>query len=599
MTMKTSCLRPLLTILHGSQTGTATDVAKRIRRQAKSRRFPTELYAMNDFTTERLMTTNLIIFVASTTGQGEEPDNMKVFWRSLLRRRLPPNSLTNLEFAVLGLGDSSYQYFNFTSKRLHKRLLRLGAVALYQLGLADDQHELGFDGIAEPWIKGLFEALNEKFPLPAGVDEAAPVGPEPSFNVCLKDALEVPNVECSRLPVGPPYDAENPFHASVIANDRVTAAEHFQDVRLIKMDIAGSGFVYQPGDVMVVYPKNSLDQVEELLTLLHLEGNQVITLSLHDEDAALPLPCRLSNPCTIRQAATNLWDFQCVPRRSFFELLHHFAVNEREKERLKEFASPEGTDELYGYCYRPRRTAFEILQDFSDTRTRVPLEYWFDLFPPMQPRSFSIASSPLRHQTVLHILVAVVQYKTKLQKPRMGLCSNYLKRVQAGDSLDMWIKTGTMSFRAASERPVVMVGPGTGVAPFRSFIHDQAVRSHSGSILFFGCRNEDHDYYFREEWKELQEDGILVMMPPAFSRDQIEKVYVQDRMKAASQLVFEAVYEQEGLFYLAGNAKQMPADVTFALKRVLCENSKMSMDDADAYIQQMQKDGRYQTETWS
>lgn len=290
---------------------------------------------------------------------------------------------------------------------------------------------------------------------------------------------------------------------------------------------------------------------------------------------------------------------QGVPRRSFFELLSQFAADGREKERLNEFASPEGIDELFAYCFRPRRTAFEVLQDFPETRANVPFEYWFDLFPPLQARAFSIASSPIHHPGELHILVAVVTYKTKLKKPRAGLCSNFLKFLVPGDNLHIWVKKGSIPFDKVEDRPIVMVGPGTGVAPFRSYIFNRAAQEVPGSVLAFGCRNRGKDYYFGEEWRTLQEEGLLTLLPPAFSRDQPEKIYVQDILRKASHVIFEAVYEQEGFFCIAGNAKNMPNDVLFALKRILCENSKMEMDQADTYIKEMQKEGRYLTETWS
>lgn len=220
-----------LTILHGSQTGTATDVAKRIRKQAKLRHFTTVFLALNDFTLENLATTNLIVFVVSTTGQGEEPDNMKIFWRTLLRRRLPPDALKHVDFAVLGLGDSSYQLFNFTAKRLNKRLVRLGATAFHPLGLADDQHELGFDGVADPWVSSLFDKLLEKFPLPDGVDLLSQQGPpESTYSIELVDRVEdaAPEISQDIVGVDPVFDADRPFLVSVLLNERATAEDHFQ-----------------------------------------------------------------------------------------------------------------------------------------------------------------------------------------------------------------------------------------------------------------------------------------------------------------------------------------------------------------------------------
>ncbi|GAU96944.1 hypothetical protein RvY_08310 [Ramazzottius varieornatus] len=591
-----------LVILYGSQTGTAMDLAKRIRKQGKLRHFSTSLLAMNDFPIHRLASTPLVVFVCSVTGQGDEPDNMKTFWRALRRRDLPA-VLDDVQFAVLGIGDSSYQNFNITAIRLDRRLRKLGARPFVKIGLADESHDHGIDFVADPWIAQLMDTLMEKFPLPPGQefslqDETI----QPSFNVHFLSEKPVENKSWSEKQMPRKsglYDADHPFQATLISNKRATAEDHFQNVRFMKFDLASSGMSYAPGDTVNVFPKNLPEAVYELLTFLELDGDQLISLSINDEDFSLPPHCRLSNPCTIREAATNYWDFQGVPRKSFFELLTQIAQDEREKERLTEFASAAGANDLFDYCFRPRRNALEILQDFSDTAKRISLPYFFDLFPPIQARAFSIASSARYHKDELHLLVAVVEYKTKLHRPRKGLCSNWLASLQPGRPVPLWVKKGTIKFEQTKDKPVVMVGPGTGVAPFRSFIYERVSLAIGNSILFFGCRNKAKDFYFEEEWKVLQGEGFLTVLPPAFSRDQEEKVYVQDSIRKAGAVVVKALVEDEGFFYLAGSANSMPKEVEAALKTVLCQHADMKEEEALEYIKQLVSEGRYQTETWS
>nr|XP_028572080.1 NADPH-dependent diflavin oxidoreductase 1 [Podarcis muralis] len=223
---------------------------------------------------------------------------------------------------------------------------------------------------------------------------------------------------------GPPCESR-PFLARVLANQRVTSASHFQDVRLIDLDISGSGIEAAAGDVAMVAPSNAPEDVALFCRLLNLDPERRFVVRAAEEGAALPFP--LPQPCTIRRLVENYLDIAAIPRRSFFELAAQLSPDEREREKLAEFASAPGQEELYAYCHRrPRRTTLEVLSDFPRTASALPCHLLLDLIPRTRARSFSLASSLQALPGRIQILVAVVRYKTRLAKPRTGLCSNWL-----------------------------------------------------------------------------------------------------------------------------------------------------------------------------
>ena len=256
-----------------------------------------------------------------------------------------------------------------------------------------------------------------------------------------------------------------------------------------------------------------------------------------------------------------------------------------------ELSSTDGQQDLYDYVNRPRRHILEVLHDFRHSTPHVPVEYLFDLFPRIRPRSFSIASSFDRTPDKVELLVAVVRYRSKLLgAPRLGLCSNFLKRLVQGSKVDVRVEKGGLRFPGEGV-PVVMVGPGTGIAPFRAY----ALGRKSGAkCVFFGSRSESKDFYFREDWEAMPEVTLLT----AFSRDQEEKVYVQHLIKKNGELVVDLIVKRGGWFLVAGNAKRMPDEVRETLRAVVSKHFG-SEDEGERYVARMEVEGRYQTETWS
>ncbi|XP_027471719.2 NADPH-dependent diflavin oxidoreductase 1 isoform X1 [Zalophus californianus] len=594
---------PGLLVLFGSQTGTAQDVSERLGREARRRRLDCRVQALDSYSVVNLINETLVIFVCATTGQGDPPDNMKNFWRFIFRKNLPPTSLCQMDFAVLGLGDSSYAKFNFVAKKLYRRLLQLGGRALLPVCLGDDQHELGPDAAIDPWLPDLWGKVLGLYPVPLDLGTIPAGVPLPS-KFTLHFLPGAPRVcsEGQRVagtePQGPPSE-QQPFLAPMVTNQRVTGPSHFQDVRLMEFDITGSGLSFAAGDVVLIQPENAASHTQRFCQVLGLDPDQNFTLL--PREPGVPCPARLPQPCSVRHLVSHYLDIASVPRRSFFELLACLSPHELEREKLLHFSSPQGQEELYSYCNRPRRTILEVLCDFPHTAGAIPADYLLDLIPPIRPRAFSIASSLLAHPSRLQILVAVVQYQTRLKEPRRGLCSSWLASLDPGQGpvqVPLWVRPGGLTFPQTPGTPVIMVGPGTGVAPFRAAVQERVAQGQSGNVLFFGCRLRDQDFYWEAEWMELEGRGCLTLFT-AFSREQERKVYVQHRLRDLGPLVWELLDRQGAYFYLAGNAKCMPADVAEALTSVFQEQGGLSAPDAATYLARLQRTLRFQSETWA
>ncbi|XP_021506781.1 NADPH-dependent diflavin oxidoreductase 1 isoform X1 [Meriones unguiculatus] len=595
---------PQLLVLFGSQTGTAQDEAERLGREAWRRRLDCRVQALDSYSVANLIREPLVIFVCATTGQGDPPDNMKNFWRFIFRKSLLSTSLCQMDFAVLGLGDSSYAKFNFVAKKLHRRLLQLGGNALLPPCLGDDQHELGPDAAIDPWSRDLWEKIMGLYPVPLDFPEIPPGVPLPSRYIfeILQDVTSIGAEELnitSSAPQGPPSELQ-PFLAPVVTNQRVTGPRHFQDVRLIEFDITDSNISFAAGDVVLILPSNSEAHTQQFCQVLCLDPNQIFMLK--PREPGVPGPPGLPQPCTVWHLVSQYLDIASVPRRSFFELLACLSPHVLEREKLLEFSSARGQEELWEYCNRPRRTILEVLCDFPNTAGAIPPDYLLDLIPRIRPRAFSIASSLLAHPRRLQILVAVVEYKTRLKDPRRGLCSSWLASLDPGQAgpvrVPLWVRPGSLVFPKTLDTPIIMVGPGTGVAPFRAAIQERVAHGQTGNFLFFGCRQRDQDFYWQTEWQELEKKGCLTLVT-AFSREQEQKVHVQHRLRELGPLVWELLDLRGAYFYLAGNAKCMPTDVAEALISIFQEEGKLSNADAAAYLARLQHTLRFQTETWA
>jgi len=561
----------------------------------------------------------VVIFVAATTGQGDDPENMRDFFKMLWDLRQNKTLLKGLKYGVIALGDSSYQKFNYAGKRLNNLVKILGGMQISSIALGDDQHDLGYDFVVDPWLKDLWTKMDNLYPMPEGI-EPIPDDVLPPSRYEVKFVASGENVDSkvqdvtttdkvASCPVG--TNAENASLSKISKTEKLTSHDHFQDVRLIEFDVEGISVKHEPGDILMVQPRNVVEHVDEFMNLMKFNKADKFCLKCLDEYCE-PIPKYiLDQPCTIEEVVTNYFDIMSVPNRYFFELLHYFSTDEDEREKFLEFASAEGQQDLFDYCNRPKRSILEVLADFPHTIGQIPFEYLFDLIPKLKPRAYSIASSALMHPNRAQILMAVVDYKTILRRRRRGVCSNWLKDLKVGDAVHCWIKKGCLKFpdhikvigqANESVDPVVLIGPGTGCAPFRAYIQERvASGTHKNGpvFFFFGCRNSEKDHFFGAEMQELENNNPETFQYiTAFSRDSTNKVYVQHRIRERSEQLWKLISQPNAKVYYAGNAKRIPIDVYEALTDV-CQRGLAADDHVTANYMKRVFDKKYQTESWA
>ncbi|KAF2100742.1 NADPH dependent diflavin oxidoreductase-like protein 1 [Rhizodiscina lignyota] len=619
-------------ILYGTETGNAQDVAEELGRLVERLHFSARVTELDGVTLKELLQYQVVIIAISTTGQGDLPANALSFWKSLRSARLRPGCLQRMQFVSFGLGDTSYPQFNFAHRKLYNRLVQLGAHPLYERGESDEQHPEGIDGTFLPWALGLRQRLVDLYPLPNGFEPIPDdVLLEPKWKLELSSSGAIhpslvngavagaePDVELPPVDLLPTKDT---ITVSVNSNTRLTTSTHWQDVRHLTLS-SHHDHQYMPGDTLTIYPKNFPTDVDAFLTLTNWENIADAPLSLSpsapnaDLSVYPPHPLRMfdisETTLTIRWLFTNVLDIMAIPRRSFFSRIAHFTTDEFQRDRLLEFTNPEYLDELFDYTTRPRRSILEVLQEFDTVK--LPLQHILDIIPVMRGRQFSIASGgalkrPLASEdgvygTRFELLIAIVKYRTVIKRIRQGVCTRYIASLKEGQQICVKLQKGGLGITEKdAPRPVIMIGPGTGVAPMRALIYERQTWNTVASaeagkdILFFGCRNENHDYFFQDEWKALEDRGKLEVHA-AFSRDQRQKVYVQDLVRQSSPKIYDALHNRLGIVYICGSSGKMPQAVREALIEAFQKEGSVERADAEAYLMGMEKEGRYKQETW-
>lgn len=617
-------------ILYATETGNALDVAERIGREAEHMGCPAVLLSMDEYDISCLSYETTAVFVASTTGQGDIPNSMKAFWRYLLKKNLSRNWLKGVQYAVFGLGDSGYQKFNFAAKKLDKRLSDLGAAQMLGRGLGDDQHPLGYEGALDPWLLSLWSFLSKTNPtlLPKGMgilDPAMEILECPKLEVIYHDNGNMQtqstssDLECIKMQIGRTrlmspakfgHEKLRPHcFLQMVNNQLLTRVGCGKDVHHIEFEALSSDIKYEVGDVLEVLPCQNPSAVEAFIQRCNLNPDVYITVQPRSVEHGSDLDTRtLKDPVKLKTYVELTMDVASAsPRRYFFEVMRFFATAEHEKERLHHFASPEGRDDLYQYNQRERRTVIEVLEDFPSVQ--LPFEWLVQLVPSLKARAFSISSSPLAHPNQVHLTVGVVSWTTPYKRKRSGLCSTWLAGINPdeGICIPVWFNRGSLPSPPPS-LPLILVGPGTGCAPFRAFIAERALQSISEKtapiLFFFGCRNEENDFLYRDFWLSHSQDGGVISEAKgggffvAFSRDQPQKVYVQHKMEEERERVWNLLSSGASV-YIAGSSTKMPADVMSCIEKIVAKEGGVTSESAVGWLRALERARKYHVEAWS
>jgi sulfite reductase (NADPH) flavoprotein alpha-component len=542
-------------LLFGSETGNAEALAKRVAKAATQRGFECKPVGLDKISATDLAGERFALILTSTFGEGDPPENAKPFHAALHSDAQP--RLENLSFSVLALGDKNYEHFCKCGADFDGRLAALGAKRLYERVDCDVDYEEAFSR----WLTGVCGVLEAE-----AKSAPAPTPAAPRISPALPAGIE---------PAPLAYSKKNPFPSRLITNRKLTAENSGKETRHYEFSLEGSGLTYEVGDALGVFPTNCPAMVDDLLRALNRDGEE-----------AVPTPD--GGESSLRNALLRHYDITKIPA----PLLKHIADQSPDK-TLRDLLLPEAKDALKHFLYG--REIIDLLVDFPAV-TFSPADFVAHLRK-LTPRLYSISSSLNAFPGQVHLTVASVRYEA-FGRPRKGVCSTFLAdRVSGPVPVFLQVSHG-FRLPKSGDTPIIMVGPGTGVAPFRAFLHDRRATGAKGrNWLFFGEQRSATDFFYRDELEGMMSDGHLTTLTTAFSRDQAEKIYVQHRMTQEGAQLWS--WLQDGAhFYVCGDGARMAKDVDAALHGVIEKHGGLDAEAAAAYVKQLKSDKRYQRDVY-
>ncbi|CRL65408.1 NADPH-dependent assimilatory sulfite reductase flavoprotein subunit [Proteus penneri] len=538
-----------ITLISASQTGNARHLAEQLRDHLVAHKLNVELYSAGEYKFKQIHKTTTLIIIASTQGEGDPPEEAIAFYKYLHSKKA--SEMKETSYAVFSLGDTSYEHFCKAGKDFDERIAQLGATRLLPRVDADVEYQ----AVADEWIKQLTELLKAKVPAQSTqVLQQTQSGATDTIEASI-------------------YHRDAPFTATLLTNQKITGRNSDRDIRHIEISLEGSDLQYQPGDALGVWFNNSPEKVDELIALLWLKGDEPVTL----KSQTFTLKEALLHHCELTQNSAPIV-------KAYAQLTRHEDLLSlvSDKIKLQQYADKYPINEMVRqYCAQP------TAQDFVD------------ILRPLTPRLYSIASSQQEVEDEVHLTLGVVRYDVNSRAYTGGASGFLADSLKEGDSINVFIEKNA-HFRLPKDNTalVIMIGPGTGIAPFRAFMQQRENDGATGkNWLFFGNPHFVEDFLYQVEWQRYVKSGLLTHIDLAWSRDQAHKIYVQDKLRERGNEIWRWL-QQGAYLYVCGDASHMAKDVEQALLEIVMEYGNKNSEEADEYLSELRLERRYQRDVY-